>query len=411
MKYVRILQVTAVSLLLVPVMAFAQTTTGTTTTAAPATTTVATTTGPVLPTAALTPASPFYFLTQWGEALQEFFTFSPEAKAQLELQFAAQRIAEINTMIQDQGANAPGIAVAQAGLAANIAKANTAVTQVKSSGGNVAALAQNLSQAITQQKITLQNVFADAQGKVVAQQTELQQKLQEADRVGSTTQAQEIAQQLSSLQTQKTALVQHQDNATKELSDAGDTVDTNLNSASASDAQGAINDVLNNRANALVQNPALNLTLVDKAISDAQDMLTKGDDQAATELAKQAADALDRAKNAAERVQAPEVEAESSRALQLLQKYGVQLASTTLPQLPPPGELEGEGMVPNLQGQQPLQNAPRPGEGEQPNIPLPPSSSSTQMAPVQGLRILNSSDQGGEVPQQNTSDNQPGGDN
>ena len=64
----------AISLLLVPFLAFAQSPQAT------------------LPSAGLTPESNFYFLDKFGEAFREFFTFNPDGKAHLQITFAAERI-------------------------------------------------------------------------------------------------------------------------------------------------------------------------------------------------------------------------------------------------------------------------------------------------------------------------------
>ena len=53
-----------------------------------------------LPGAGLTPESSFYFFDRIGEALQEFFTFNPEAKARLQITFAAERVAEIKIILE-----------------------------------------------------------------------------------------------------------------------------------------------------------------------------------------------------------------------------------------------------------------------------------------------------------------------
>lgn len=74
-----------VSLLLVPFLAFAQSSQTT------------------LPSAGLTPESSFYFLDRLGENLRHFFTFNPEAKARLQISFAAERIAEIIVILETKG--------------------------------------------------------------------------------------------------------------------------------------------------------------------------------------------------------------------------------------------------------------------------------------------------------------------
>ncbi|MDP2695840.1 MAG: DUF5667 domain-containing protein [bacterium] len=44
---------------------------------------------------AITPTNPLYFLKEWGRSIKLFFTFSPTAKAELELKILNQKAAEI----------------------------------------------------------------------------------------------------------------------------------------------------------------------------------------------------------------------------------------------------------------------------------------------------------------------------
>ena len=64
-----------------------------------------------LPSAGLTPESSFYFLDRLGENLRQFFTFNPEVKAKLQIEFAGERIAEIKIMVEEKGVNAKGLAI------------------------------------------------------------------------------------------------------------------------------------------------------------------------------------------------------------------------------------------------------------------------------------------------------------
>jgi len=51
-----------------------------------------------LPDPGITPDSPFYFLDIWGKKLGLFFAFGSEAKVQKSLQYAEERLAELNAM-------------------------------------------------------------------------------------------------------------------------------------------------------------------------------------------------------------------------------------------------------------------------------------------------------------------------
>ena len=52
-----------------------------------------------LPAPGITPDSPFYFLDKWGKQLSLMFTFKAETKVQKALQYADERMAEIDAMI------------------------------------------------------------------------------------------------------------------------------------------------------------------------------------------------------------------------------------------------------------------------------------------------------------------------
>ena len=81
--------------------------------------------------AGLTPASPFYFLDRFGEFLQELFTFSPEAKIKLKIEFAKERIVEIKIMLEDESSSTGDIEEAQSLLVNHIEDAQNIVDEEK----------------------------------------------------------------------------------------------------------------------------------------------------------------------------------------------------------------------------------------------------------------------------------------
>lgn len=120
----------------------------------------------ILPSAGLTPESPFYFLDRFGETLRQFFTFNPEAKARLQIEFSGERISEIKLMIEEKGPEAKGIAVAQSLLLANVAKAAEIVQEEKTAGKDVTALANNLDDEFDAREKLLDQIFKDAKQKL-----------------------------------------------------------------------------------------------------------------------------------------------------------------------------------------------------------------------------------------------------
>ena len=122
-----------------------------------------------LPSAGLTPESSFYFLDRLGENLRQFFTFNPEAKAKLQIEFAGERIAEIKVMVEKKGVNAKGLAIAESLLQANVAYAAEIVSEEKTSGKDVSALAKTLNDEFDARDKLLEQTFKDAKAQLKAQ--------------------------------------------------------------------------------------------------------------------------------------------------------------------------------------------------------------------------------------------------
>lgn len=159
-----------------------------------------------LPKAGFVPESPFYFFDKLGEAIQEFFTFNPQAKARLQITFAAERIAEIKIILETKGVEAKGLDVAQSRLQANIAKAANIVSNEKSKGRDVSALAQDLSDKFEAPKSALTQTFKDQKKILEAREDELKAKLRVAHRAGDTAQEEVLAQELGQVKAQKELL-------------------------------------------------------------------------------------------------------------------------------------------------------------------------------------------------------------
>ncbi len=278
------LKIIAVSMLVLPIMAFGQSATTT------------------LPDPGLTPDSPFYFLNRVGEALQEFFTFNPEAKARLQLEFAAERISEIKVMIVSKGATLPAIDVARTRLTENLSRASQAVIKVKISGKDVAELAKEVSERISSQKLILRGVFGEELKNISEKEKALKEKIKEADKLAEVEKAKELVRDLDKLNSEKESIKKHEDESSQDFDIEDDNVDSALELKD--QAQNAIDDAKKARAELLVEIPELTATdleLVDKAIVSAEDLFVKENFQASKELAHQAEKALERAKERAER--------------------------------------------------------------------------------------------------------------
>ncbi|MCH7529829.1 hypothetical protein IIB50_01805 [Patescibacteria group bacterium] len=155
-----------------------------------------------VPSAGITPESPLYFLDKLGEALQEFFTFNPEAKAHLQITFAAERIAEIKIILETKGVEAKGLDVAESRLLANIAKAATIVEDEKAKGKDVSALAKELGDEFESPKSTLAQAFKEQERALEAKEDELKTRMKATHRAGDTAATEALAQELGQVKAQ-----------------------------------------------------------------------------------------------------------------------------------------------------------------------------------------------------------------
>ena len=171
-----------------------------------------------LPSAGLTPESSLYFLDRLGENLRQFFTFNPEAKAKLQIEFAGERIAEIKIMVEKKGVNAKGLAIAESLLQANVAYAAEIVSEEKISGKDVATLAKTLNDEFDARDKLLEQTFKDAKAQLKAQRKEIKTSLlAEARRVGDTAQIAILDGQLKDIDQQIDALGQKKDQLEENL--------------------------------------------------------------------------------------------------------------------------------------------------------------------------------------------------
>ncbi len=203
-----------VSLLFVPFLAFAQ---------SPQVT---------LQSAGLTPESSFYFLDRLGENLRQFFTFNPEAKAKLQIEFAGERIAEIKIMVEEKGINAKGLTIAQSLLQANVAYAAEIVNEEKVSGKDVSALAKTLNDEFDARDKLLEQTFKDAKAQLKAQRKEIKTNLlAEARRVGDTAQIAILEAQLKDIDGQIDALGQKKDQLENSLQNEQNKIEDEMSDA------------------------------------------------------------------------------------------------------------------------------------------------------------------------------------
>ncbi len=185
-----------------------------------------------LPSAGITPESSFYFLDRLGENLRQFFTFNPEAKAKLQIEFAGERIAEIKIMVEKKGINAKGLAIAESLLQANVAYAAEIVSEEKISGKDVSALAKTLDDEFDARNKLLEQAFKDAKEQLKTQRKEIKTNLlAEARRIGDTAQIAVLEAQLKDIDGQIDALGQKKDRLEDSLQNEQDKIEDEMDEA------------------------------------------------------------------------------------------------------------------------------------------------------------------------------------
>lgn len=129
----------------------------------------------------LTPSSPFYFLDRLGEFIEEFFTFSVEGKVRLQVEFAAERVAEIKLTLETQGAQSEALGVALERLKENAVKAAEIFDDEKNEGNDITDLIKEISEGFDEQDELLEEIFAEHKEVLEVRGEELKTKIEEVD--------------------------------------------------------------------------------------------------------------------------------------------------------------------------------------------------------------------------------------
>lgn len=182
-----------------------------------------------LPSAGIKPDSAFFFLDRLGELIQEFFTFNPETKAELQIEFAGERIAEINAMVEEKGSESKkGVEKAKTLLLGNIAYAAEIIKEQKAGGKDVSKLARDIDNKFDAQEKLLVKTFQDARRKLKIDRIALKKTL--AEQIGDTSLATSLEQQISELESQDSKLKNTKDEIKKSMSDEREKIEQELDS-------------------------------------------------------------------------------------------------------------------------------------------------------------------------------------
>lgn len=299
----------------------------------------------VLPSAGLTPESPFYFLDKLGEGLREFFTFNPEGKARLQISFAAERVAEIKVILETKGVEAKGLEVAQSRFQAHLANAATIVIDQKSKGRDVSNLAKELDDELEAPKSALTNSFKEQKLVLKAKEDELKAQLKVAHRAGDTAKEEGLAQELGQVKAQLELLEFKEEDIEDELEAEEEKIEEEMEAQlkaekTIREAEEEKEDLIKEAAEEGVELPTNVFAEFDSLLTQAKSALVAGNFVEAKNLAKRAEKSLDqiektieelekkqeKKKEAEEAIQ--EAEEEKQETLSEASKEGVELSPT-----------------------------------------------------------------------------------
>lgn len=270
------------------------------------------------PGAGLTPESRWYFIEEWSESLQEFFTFKPENKARLQIAFAAERVAEIGAILEARGVDAEGLGIAEARLREHLADAAAIVADQKSRGDDVSGLARELGDEFKESRSALAETFKTHERVLESNKDELEAKLKAARRARDTATVEELTRELARAEDRLNLLEQTQEDLDEELEEEEETLEDledpedaevgdDLNDERGKEARKQIAEAEKKRREVEyemnkegVQIPATSFETYDRLLAQAKDMLSKDDFVGAIKTAKQAKASLESVKQGAE---------------------------------------------------------------------------------------------------------------
>lgn len=268
-----------------------------------------------LPSAGITPESPFYFVDQLGEALRKFFTFSPAGKARLEITFAAERVAEIKVILEDKGVSAKGLDVAQDRLRDHLSRTSIILEERKNLGENVSALAKELGDGFAGPKTELERTYKEEKRALKAKEQDLKERIVEARQAGDTALENTLTAQLEEVKAQRKLLEQKEEEHSKEIEDEEESLNEQMEAKDEALKQMA--EVEKKRAEMIreaakdgVTLPATAFASSDSLLAQAKAAFDQEKYEDAKRLAKQAKKALENVEEVREELEKAEEEAD-----------------------------------------------------------------------------------------------------
>lgn len=268
-----------------------------------------------LPSAGITPESPFYFVDQLGETLRKFFTFSPAGKARLEITFAAERIAEIKVILEDRGVDAKGLEIAQDRLRDHLSRTSVILEERKNLGENVSALAKELGDEFAGPKTELERTYKEEKRALKAKEQDIKEKIVAARQAGDTALVDILTAQLEEVKAQRKLLEQKEEEHTKEIEDEEESLNEQMEAKDEAtkqiaEAEMKKAEIIREAEKDDVKLPPGAFTAADALIAQAKTAFDAGKYENAIQLAKNAKKILENAEEISEKIEKAKEEAD-----------------------------------------------------------------------------------------------------
>lgn len=259
-----------------------------------------------LPRPGITPSSPFYFLDKLGEALQEFLTSNPEAKARLQIAFAAERVSEIKIILESKGVEAKGLKVAEQRLESHLARASEIVETEKIKGNDVSELANELDDDFRSAKKALEESFKAAKRELEDKKDVLKDQIEEARKAGDSAKVESLNQELQAVKEQKKLLERKHEEQEEVLEREEEKIEREMEDKE--EAEEAIREAEEEKQEVIDDAQAEGVSLpqgifakFDRLLAQAIELFQRGNYQGAEQLAEQAEGSLEEAENLVEK--------------------------------------------------------------------------------------------------------------
>lgn len=259
-----------------------------------------------LPSAGITPESNLYFLDKLGEALKEFFTFDAEAKIRLQVTFAEERIAEIKTILENNGVDAPGLAVAQARLKSHLAKAGDIFVRGKVND-NEEELASEISDELDENMEALEEIYTSHKEELKSKIEEFKNQIRQARLAGDDAQVETLTTELNKAKVEKELLESETKKQEEALEVEQDKIEDELEDKleaekAIQEAEEKKQEILDEAKKEGVTLPANSIKQYEQLLAQAKELLGRGNYQGAESLAKQAKRHIDKSAESLEDV-------------------------------------------------------------------------------------------------------------